>query len=220
MRYAALAPLVFMATLFAGCGDDPAAPQGAAVCDDVERAGLDILNEAHTVVALATSEGCIVAELQDDKAPITVANFLNYTNEGFYSGMLFQRVIKDFMVQTGGMTKDGEFKQPTHGPIVNEARTSGLRNLAYTLSMARGNAANSATNQFFVNHADNAFLDPSGSSAGYSQFGTVISGRGVVDAIANKPVQMYKAGTKCQAGDQQPSCPLEEIDLFSVRVVS
>ena len=217
MRAAALALLLSFAAL-AGC-TEPEEPAGGAVgaasCDAVTRAELTLDNASAPVVALATSKGCIVAELDLAKAPITVRNFLNYTDEGFYSGLLFHRVIKDFMVQTGGMGKDGQFKTATHPMIKNEARTSGLKNEAYTFAMARTSAPDSATNQFFINHKANAFLDATQSSAGYAVFGKVVQGKEVVDAIAGVPVEAYRQGLKCQQ-DSQPSCPVEDVDLFSV----
>lgn len=221
MRFFAVA----LAGLFlglAGCTDSGGANVGRDSCDDVVRADLTLANATAPVVALATSKGCVVVELHQDKAPITVANFLAYTDEGFYSDLLVHRIIEGFMVQTGGMQKDGTMKAPTHPAIKNEARTSGLKNVAYTLSMARGGTADSATNQFFINHAANSFLDPAGTNAGYAVFGTVVQGRDVVDAIAGVPVEMYEPGTgqKCQGGDDRPSCPVSDVDLFSIQRVA
>ena len=169
MRILAIVLLLSLAGL-AGCtdpGDGGSNATGRDSCQDVTRAGLTLKDAGAPVVALATSHGCIVAELEHELAPITVNNFLNYTDEGFFTDLLFHRVIEDFMVQTGGMGKDGQFKQATHPPIKNEARTSGLKNEAYTLAMARTSAPDSATNQFFINHKANTFLDASASSAGY-----------------------------------------------------
>jgi peptidyl-prolyl cis-trans isomerase A (cyclophilin A) len=222
MRILALAlPLLFLG--LAGCTE----PEGGGTnagsdsCDAVTRAGLTLDNATAPVVALATSKGCIVAELRQDKAPITVANFLAYTDEGFYSDLLIHRIIEDFMIQTGGMQADGTMKSPTHPAIKNEARSSGLKNEAYTLSMARTNAPDSATNQFFINHKANTVLDPTASSAGYAVFGTVVQGRDVVDAIAGVPVRHHdpSAGTKCQGPEQNPSCPIDEVHLFSIKRV-
>lgn len=228
-----LSIVLLLAAGLAGCseggggGGGGGGAEGRSSCDGVTRAGLTLANSSAPVVALATSKGCIVAELHQDKAPITVRNFLNYTDEAFFTDLLFHRVIEEFMVQTGGMGKDGQFKQATHPMIKNEARTSGLKNEAYTLAMARTQAADSATNQFFVNHAANCFLDPRATSScpspqvsveGYAVFGTVVQGRDVVDAIAGVPVQAYRAGLKCQQ-DSQPSCPIEDVDLFSVERV-
>jgi cyclophilin family peptidyl-prolyl cis-trans isomerase len=138
-------------------------------------------------VKLTTSEGVIVVELYPESAPITVENFLSYVNEGAYEGTIFHRVIADFMIQGGGFTADGKQK-PTNNPIKLESN-NGLKNEKYTIAMARTNAPNSATNQFFINTADNDFLnygslDPYGKKAeGYAVFGKVIEGQDVVDKI-------------------------------------
>jgi cyclophilin family peptidyl-prolyl cis-trans isomerase len=137
-----------------------------------------------TKVKLETSMGDIVLELDDEKAPVTVENFLRYVNEGHYNGTVFHRVIKDFMVQGGGFTAGLEEK-PTHEPIVNEAK-NGLKNLRGTIAMARTNNPNSATSQFFINHKNNPFLDyVQGRKDGYAVFAKVVEGMDVVDAIAN-----------------------------------
>jgi len=138
------------------------------------------------VVVIKTNKGTIEAELYPDKAPITVKNFLDYVDAGHYDGTIFHRVIKDFMLQGGGFTPDGQQK-PTKPPIKNEAN-NGLKNTRGTLAMARTGVVDSATAQFFINHADNAFLDfkaetPQG--YGYCVFGKVVSGMDVVDAIAS-----------------------------------
>jgi cyclophilin family peptidyl-prolyl cis-trans isomerase len=139
-----------------------------------------------TKVKLTTTKGDIIVELNDEKAPVTVANFLQYTKDSFYDGTVFHRVIKDFMVQGGGMTPDMESKK-NNDSIVNEA-SNGLKNDKGTLAMARTNDPNSATSQFFINHKDNDFLNYSGpSNPGYAVFGKVVEGMDVVDAIANVP---------------------------------
>ncbi|MFO1340350.1 MAG: peptidylprolyl isomerase [Burkholderiaceae bacterium] len=135
-------------------------------------------------VELTTSAGVIRIELDDAKAPLSVANFLAYVNKGHYDGTVFHRVIKGFMVQGGGMTADMKQK-PTDAPIQNEAN-NGLKNDKYTLAMARTNAPHSATAQFFINTKDNAFLNftsESPSGWGYAVFGKVVAGTEVVDAI-------------------------------------
>ncbi len=203
--------------LLAGC-TAPSSSTAAGACDGVQRSSLTLASATHSVALLATSKGCIVAELFDDKTPLTVANFRTYANETAFDGVLFHRIIKDFMVQTGSMAQDGQFRAATHPPVKNEAASSGLKNAAYTLSMARTQSADSATNQFFINHADNTFLDPSGSSAGYAVFGTVVKGRDVVDAIAATPVEAYAPGKHCQP-DSQPSCPTTDIVLQTVRIL-
>jgi len=135
-------------------------------------------------VELTTSAGVIRLELDDAKAPQSVANFLAYVNKGHYDGTVFHRVIKGFMVQGGGMTADMKQK-PTDGPIQNEAN-NGLKNDKYTVAMARTNAPHSATAQFFINTKDNGFLNftaESPSGWGYAVFGKVVAGQDVVDTI-------------------------------------
>lgn len=127
--------------------------------------------------------GDITIELFDDKAPITVTNFLDYVKAGFYDGLIFHRVIKDFMIQGGGFDENMKQKN-TNDPIKNEA-APGLDNERGTLAMARTNAPDSATAQFFINHRDNSFLNyQSASNPGYAVFGKVTDGIEVVDKIA------------------------------------
>jgi peptidyl-prolyl cis-trans isomerase B (cyclophilin B) len=135
-------------------------------------------------VELTTSAGVIRLELDDAKAPLSVANFLAYVNKGHFDGTVFHRVIKSFMIQGGGMTPDMNQK-PTDAPIQNEAN-NGLKNDKYTVAMARTNAPHSATAQFFINAKDNDFLNHSSetpSGWGYCVFGKVVAGTEVVDAI-------------------------------------
>ncbi len=133
-------------------------------------------------VTLQTNFGTIVLELDDKKAPISVANFLSYVDEGFYNQTVFHRVIPKFMIQGGGYSADLK-KKPGHAPIKNEA-DNGLKNLRGTIAMARTSAVDSATSEFFINHADNAFLDNGARDFGYAVFGKVVVGMDVVDAIA------------------------------------
>jgi peptidyl-prolyl cis-trans isomerase A (cyclophilin A)/peptidyl-prolyl cis-trans isomerase B (cyclophilin B) len=132
-------------------------------------------------VALSTNMGVIVLELDTDKAPVTVENFLTYVNEGFYAGTVFHRVMKGFMIQGGGMDASMSRKE-THAPIRNEA-ANGLKNDTYTVAMARTGEVDSATSQFFINTADNVFLNHGVRDFGYAVFGRVVEGKGVVDAI-------------------------------------
>jgi peptidyl-prolyl cis-trans isomerase B (cyclophilin B) len=144
--------------------------------------------DPHPRVKLETSEGAIVVELDREKAPKTVDNFVTYVNEGFYDGTIFHRVIEGFMIQGGGYTSDYT-KKPTRAPIENEA-ANGLTNDRGTLAMARTADPHSATAQFFINHADNAFLnhtDKTPRGWGYTVFGEVVDGMDVVDAIATTP---------------------------------
>jgi len=136
------------------------------------------------VVRVTTSLGSFDVELFADKAPATVRNFLAYVDAGFYDGTVFHRVIRDFMIQGGGMTKDLQQKT-TNAPVKNEA-DNGLKNTLGMVSMARTSAPDSATSQFFVNTKDNAFLDHRGktpSGWGYAVFGKVVSGLDVVRKI-------------------------------------
>jgi len=134
-------------------------------------------------VLMKTNKGDIVLELNADKAPVSVANFLRYADEGFYDGTLFHRVIKGFMVQGGGYTAS-MVRKDTHEPIENEAK-NGLKNVRGSIAMARTGEPHSATAQFFINHVNNANLDyPSFDGWGYAVFGKVVSGMEVVDAIA------------------------------------
>ena len=133
-------------------------------------------------VALKTSMGEIVLELNPEKAPITVANFLQYVKSGFYKGTIFHRVIDGFMIQGGGY--DAKMKEKkTNKPIKNESN-NGLKNVTYSIAMARTNVHDSATSQFFINVGDHPDLDyPGRDGSGYAVFGKVISGQEVVDKI-------------------------------------
>ena len=134
---------------------------------------------------IVTSAGAIEVALNDEKAPVSVSNFVAYAKSGHYDGTIFHRVIKDFMIQGGGFTKEMVQKK-TLAPIRNEA-TNGLKNRKYTIAMARTQIVDSATCQFFINVADNAFLDhrsPDMRGYGYAVFGEVTKGQDVVDKIA------------------------------------
>ena len=136
------------------------------------------------MVVMKTSMGTIKIELDEAKAPVTVKNFLAYVDEGFYDGTIFHRVIDGFMVQGGGFTADMTQK-PTKPPIKNEAG-NGLKNLRGTIAMARTSVVDSATAQFFINVADNGFLDHRDDTSqgfGYAVFGRVVEGIDVVDRI-------------------------------------
>ena len=140
---------------------------------------------AGTTAEIKTSMGTIEVALDAEKAPITVKNFVEYAKSGHYDGTIFHRVIKGFMIQGGGFTKDMVQKE-TRAPIKNEA-TNGLKNKKYTIAMARTQIVDSATSQFFINVNDNAFLDhraPNPMGYGYAVFGEVTKGQDVVDKIA------------------------------------
>ncbi len=137
------------------------------------------------MVEMVTSKGVIKLELDAEKAPITVANFLEYVKSGHFEGTIFHRVIPGFVIQGGGL-QSGMREKPTNAPIENEA-DNGLKNLTGTICMARTNDPHSATSQFFINLKDNSFLDHTGKNAqgwGYAVFGKVTEGMDVVEAIA------------------------------------
>jgi peptidyl-prolyl cis-trans isomerase B (cyclophilin B) len=134
------------------------------------------------MVKLETSLGTITLQLDAEKAPATVQNFLDYVNSGFYNGTIFHRVIPNFMIQGGGF-EPGLKQKPTKDAIQNEAK-NGLKNEIYSIAMARTNAPHSATAQFFINTKTNGFLDYPGQDGwGYCVFGKVVEGKEVVDAI-------------------------------------
>lgn len=143
---------------------------------------------AETQVEFKTNQGSFIVELYPEKAPATVANFLKYVEDGFYKSTIFHRVINGFMIQGGGFERD-LFQKPTRAPVKNEA-ANGLKNETGTIAMARTQDPNSATAQFFINLADNAFLDHTGpqpDKIGYCVFGKVVSGMDVVKKIAVIP---------------------------------
>lgn len=151
--------------------------------------------ELHITINVAdtATQGVITLELDADKAPKTVENFLSYVNQGFYNGTIFHRVIKNFMIQGGGFTTDMQQKE-TQAPIENEAK-NGLKNDAYTIAMARTGDPHSATAQFFINTVSNDFLNhtsPSAQGWGYAVFGKVVQGQDVVDSI--KKVRTTRKG--------------------------
>ena len=141
-------------------------------------------------VTLHTSQGDIVLALYPDKAPVTVANFLGYARSGFYDNTIFHRGIRRFAVQGGGYTKD-LVEKPNGEPIVNEAKSSGLRNDRWTVAMARTADPDSARSQFFINMRMNLSLDARAGRAGYAVFGEVIDGQHVVRDIANSKTHAY-----------------------------
>ncbi|WP_444813785.1 peptidylprolyl isomerase [Variovorax arabinosiphilus] len=161
-------------------------------------------------VKLATSAGDIVVELAPEKAPKTVANFLQYVQDKHYDGTVFHRVIDGFMIQGGGFTADMRQK-PTRAPVPLEA-SNGLKNAKYTIAMARTGDPNSATSQFFINVKDNTMLDaPNPDGYGYTVFGKVVAGSEVVDKI-----RAVQTGNK--SGMQ--NVPLDTITIQSATVVA
>ena len=163
-------------------------------------------------VDLETSAGTIRVELDDEKAPETVKNFLTNVENGHYDGTVFHRVIKGFMVQGGGF-EPGMSQKPT-GPAIKNEAGNGLKNERYTLAMARTSAPHSATAQFFINAADNEFLNFKSETPqgwGYAVFGRVVSGQDVVDAI-----ERVRTGNRGGHAD----VPLDDVTITRATVVS
>jgi cyclophilin family peptidyl-prolyl cis-trans isomerase len=164
--------------------------------------------EKNPVVVIDTSKGKMTVELYQDKAPISVKNFLAYVDEKHYDGTIFHRVIPDFMIQGGGF-EPGLKEKPTRPPIKNEAG-NGVSNERGTLAMARTGEPDSATSQFFINSKDNDFLDRAKSrdKVGYAVFGKVVDGLPVLDAI-----RRVETGNRGGHGD----VPLEDVIIRSIR---
>ena len=161
------------------------------------------------MVKLHTNKGTITLQLDAEKAPVTVQNFIDYVNSGFFSNTIFHRVIPNFMIQGGGF-EPGMKQKPTNAPIKNEA-ANGLKNDIYTIAMARTNDPQSATAQFFINTQNNSFLNYPGQDGwGYCVFGVVVEGKEVVDAIGK-----VKTGSN---GFHQ-DVPKEDVIITSAEVV-
>lgn len=206
-----LLALVFMLR-WASAQDDGKGSLGLAMPESMvgeEVRKIDQPNEEmNPMVLIHTSHGDIKVELYPDKAPLTVANFLRYVDEGFYNGTLFHRIIPDFVIQGGGFTRDLRQKA-TREPIANEA-TNGLRNVAGTLAMARTPHVHSATSQFFINLRDNPFLDhtaPTPQGYGYCVFGRVVEGMDIVDKIS-------RMATTTRGAMQ--NVPVEPVEILSM----
>lgn len=180
-----------------------------ALAAGVLGAGEALSADKNPIVVLETSLGTIKIELDQAKAPLTVKNFLDYTEAKHYDGLIFHRVIPKFMIQGGGM-EPGMKERKTKAPIKNES-ANGLLNKRGTIAMARTNVPDSATSQFFINHKDNDFLDraknPDG--VGYCVFGKVIDGIDVVDKIA-------AVRTSSKGGHE--NVPVEDVVIKSARV--
>ncbi|MBL7169925.1 MAG: peptidyl-prolyl cis-trans isomerase [Candidatus Aenigmarchaeota archaeon] len=161
-------------------------------------------------VEMKTNKGMIVLELDSEKSPATVENFLKYVEDGYFDGLIFHRVIDGFMIQGGGFESGMKEKSTLYPPIENEARKSWLENKRGTIAMARTNDPDSATSQFFINLADNTFLNPGENDLhGYVVFGKVTSGMDVVDIIAK--VKTHSAG-------MHQDVPIEDVVIESVEV--
>ena len=162
-------------------------------------------------VELQTNHGTIRIELDDEKAPNSVRNFISYVEKGHYDGTVFHRVIKGFMIQGGGFAP-GMSQKPTDAPIQNEA-SNGLKNTHYSVAMARTSAPHSATAQFFINTTNNGFLDFKSETPqgwGYAVFGKVVAGTEVVDAIE---------GVKTSRKSGYDDVPVEDVIIQSAKVV-
>jgi len=162
---------------------------------------------ANTMVDMKTSVGNIEIELFNDKAPVSAKNFEGYVKSNFYAGTIFHRVIPGFMIQGGGMDAN-MIEKVTKAPIINEA-SNGLKNTRGTLAMARTSDPNSATSQFFINVADNNFLNKSSMDAGYAVFGKVTKGMEVVDKIVGVPTGNY---------GMHQNVPKQPIKIISVQI--
>lgn len=173
---------------------------------------LPLKAEENPRVLIKTNKGDIIVELYKDKAPVSVENFISYVNDSFYNGLIFHRVMKDFMIQAGGFDTEMN-RQETKNPIKNEAG-NGLKNNKGTISYARTNIIDSATSQFFINHADNSFLDHRSDSLqeyGYAVFGEVIEGMKVVDEIANVKIHTHSNGMK--------NVPVNPVLILSAEII-
>lgn len=161
-------------------------------------------------VKLTTTKGDLRIELDDEKSPISVANFLSYVNKGFYDGTIFHRVIRNFMIQGGGF-ESGMKQKPVDAPIQNEAK-NGLTNEKYTLAMARTSDPHSATGQFFINTTSNGFLNNAEAQDGwgYAVFGKVVEGQDVVDQLGT-----VKTGRKGFHDD----VPVDDIQIIKAEEV-
>ncbi|MHB1085880.1 MAG: peptidylprolyl isomerase [Thiobacillus sp.] len=183
-RFPLLSTLLLLGALMLGISGCGASEPGKQTVSTAPAAG----QPANPRVLIETSKGNITVEVFPGNAPQSAGNFINYVKTGFYDGLIFHRVIPGFMIQTGGMTPD-MMEKPKNAPIRNEA-DNGLKNLRGTLAMARTGEPHSASSQFFINVADNAFLNHRGKSFegwGYAVFGQVVDGMDVVDAIVAVP---------------------------------
>ena len=175
------------------------------------RANTDDDGSSGTCVNIQIEDyGNIKLQLTDDATPVTVANFLSYIDEQWYDGLVFHRVIKNFMIQGGGYDSDLSKKKGTFPSIVNEA-ADGLSNTFGTIAMARTSDPNSATDEFYINEADNSYLDYSSKSAGYCAFGKVIEGAENVVAIAS---------VKTESEHGMSDVPKTTVEITSVRRVA
>ena len=172
----------------------------------------DLSSMSNTRVKLITNKGDIILELDGEKAPVTTENFLNYVKDGFYTNVIFHRVIPNFMIQGGGF-EPGMKEKNTNAPIKNEA-DNGLKNDKYTIAMARTQDPHSASAQFFINSNNNDFLNftaPTTQGWGYAVFGKVVEGMDVVNAIKG-----VRTGNRGYHAD----VPLENVVIESAKIIS
>ena len=167
-----------------------------------------IASENYPQVEMVTSSGTFVLELDRNRAPVTVENFLNYVKEGFYKDTIFHRVIEGFVIQAGGYTKDFEEKE-TKPDIINESG-NGLKNQRMSIGMARNNLPHTGSSQFYINLVNNYPLDPMPTRWGYAVFGDVIDGMDVVDAIGH-------SATESKQGFQ--NVPVAPIIILEARII-
>lgn len=203
LRYGALG--IFLAACSPSSGSEPTAAASPSLQGSVS------MTTTSPRVKLQTSQGDLLIALNAEKAPKTVENFLAYVRDGFYDNTIFHRVINNFMIQGGGF-EPGMKQKDTRDPVDNEA-DNGLKNQRYTLAMARTNDPHSATAQFFINVADNDFLNftsPSSQGWGYAVFGEVVEGTEIVDQIKG-----VKTGNK---GFHQ-DVPVEDVIILKAEVV-
>ena len=206
-RYSLFSTTLLLGALMLGVSGCGASEPGKQTVSTAPAAG----QPANPRVLIETSKGNITVELFPGQAPQSAGNFINYVKTGFYDGLIFHRVIPGFMIQGGGMTAD-MVEKPKNAPIQNEA-DNGLKNLRGTLAMARTGEPHSASSQFFINVADNAFLNHRGKSFegwGYAVFGQVVDGMDVVDAIVAVP-----RGNRGMNGD----VPLEPVVMKRVTLL-
>lgn len=183
-------------------------PGQTKVWQTTDSGAVEKASESRSLVELVTDQGRIVIELFDEEAPVTVANFLQYVNDGFFDGTIFHRVEPGMVIQGGGFTPDME-KKDTREPIINEAG-NGLRNNRGTVGAARTIEMNSANSQFYINLGNNPVFNGDGVTGGYAVFGRVYEGMSVVDAIA-----LEETGT---VGGMK-SVPLEPVVILSARQI-
>jgi len=212
--------IVAMAFSVYGCKEKPTAQKPVTLEPAKAPAAKETAIAPATLVKLSTSMGDITIELFADKSPITVKNFLGYVNSGFYDGTVFHRVVKGFVIQGGGFTKDLKEK-PTLEPIVNE-KSNEVRNDRGTIAMARMRDLNSATCQFFINHKDNALLDFDGPYGGYAVFGRVLKGMDVVDTIASLPTttKVLTLTSPRVMETKSNEVPVETVEIKSITVLT